>query len=52
MPVNQSLELWAAYRKAKAPVQLEIVPGAAHGGEIFYDAERLRVMEEFLRKYF
>ena len=29
MPVNQSLELFGAYNRVKAPVQLEIVSGAA-----------------------
>jgi len=52
MPVNQALELWGAYRKAKAPVQLEIVHGAAHGGAAFYDEERLAVVKEFLCRNF
>ena len=52
MPVNQALELWGAYRSAQAPVQLEIVHGAAHGGAAFYDAERMAVVKKFLRRYF
>lgn len=52
MPVNQSLELYGAYQKVKAPVQLEVVHGAAHGGAVFYDAERLAVIKKFLRRYF
>jgi acetyl esterase/lipase len=52
MPVNQSLELWGAYRKADAPVQLEVVHGAGHGGAIFYDAEHLTMVKKFLRRYF
>ena len=52
MPVNQALELWGAYKKAKAPVQLEIIPGAAHGGQMFYDDERLSVVKTFLKKHF
>jgi len=51
MPVNQSLELSAAYRRVKAPVELEIVPGAAHGGAVFYDTERLARVREFLRRH-
>ena len=47
MPVNQALELVGAYQKAKAPVQLEIV----HGGKEFYDAERLALVERFLRQH-
>ncbi len=52
MPVNQSLELHGAYRQAKAPVELWIVPGAAHGGAAFYDADRMAIMKKFLRRHF
>jgi acetyl esterase/lipase len=52
MPVNQALELLGAYQKVKAPVQLDIVPGAAHGGVMFYDEERLTVVRNFLRRQF
>jgi acetyl esterase/lipase len=36
MPVNQTLELEAAYRRAGVPVELVIVDGAGHGGDAFY----------------
>ena len=52
MPVNQSLELFGAYQKVRAPVQLEIVHGAGHGGAAFYDETRLAVVKQFLRRYF
>lgn len=52
MPVNQALELQGAYQRVKAPVQLEIVHGAGHGGATFYDAERLGVVKRFLREHF
>jgi acetyl esterase/lipase len=52
MPVNQALELWGAYRKVSAPVQLEVVHGAAHGGEMFYDEERLTIVKNFLEHHF
>jgi dipeptidyl aminopeptidase/acylaminoacyl peptidase len=52
MPVNQALELSGACQKAGAPVQLEIVHGAAHGGAMFYDEERLAVVRKFLKRYF
>jgi acetyl esterase/lipase len=51
MPVNQSLELAGAYEKAGAPVQLEIVHGAAHGGAMFYDEERMAIVRKFLRRF-
>jgi acetyl esterase/lipase len=52
MPINQSHELHAAYQKAKAPVQFEVVHGGAHGGAVFYDAERLELVRRFLRRHF
>ena len=52
MPINQSLELWGAYKKANAPVQLEVVHGAGHGGAAFYDRDRLSVVTKFLRQYY
>jgi acetyl esterase/lipase len=52
MPINQSLELWGAYKRVKAPVQLEVVHGAGHGGAMFYDEERMAVVRSFLRRYF
>ena len=52
MPINQSHELCGAYKKVNAPVQFEVVHGAAHGGAAFYDAERLPVVKKFLRRFF
>jgi acetyl esterase/lipase len=52
MPINQSLELLGAYQKVKAPVQFEVVHGAAHGGAMFYDAERHEIAGKFLRRNF
>jgi acetyl esterase/lipase len=52
MPVNQSLELFGVYRRAKASAQLEIVLGAAHGGPMFYDVERMAIVRRFLRQHF
>jgi dipeptidyl aminopeptidase/acylaminoacyl peptidase len=48
MPYEQSLELKAAYEKAGLKVQLITIPGGKHGGKEFYDAERTKVMAEFL----
>lgn len=52
MPINQSHELHGAYQRVKAPVQFEVVHGAAHGGAEFYDAERLAFVRRFLRRSF
>lgn len=48
MPPEQSRELAAAYEKAGLPVQLIILPGAVHGGKVFYDPERIALMKAFL----
>ena len=42
----------AILKKVNAPVQFEVVHGAAHGGAAFYDAERLAVVKKFLRHIF
>ena len=51
MPVNQSIELYGRYREAGANVTLEFVHGGAHGGALFYDATRVRMMEAFFRRH-
>jgi len=49
VPVNQSLELKAAYEKNKLKVQLEIVGGAGHGSEDYYTDSFLKKVDEFIR---
>ena len=49
MPIQQSSELEAAYQKLALPVQLEVVPGAGHGGPVFTDAAHLDRIDQFLR---
>ena len=51
MPVEQSRELDAAYRKAGRPVEFVVMPGSVHGGKEFFDAERLALVEKFLRAH-
>ncbi len=48
MPPEQSRELAAAYEKAGLTVQLIVLPGAVHGGKVFYDPERMALMKTFL----
>ncbi|MEP6673258.1 MAG: alpha/beta hydrolase [Chthoniobacter sp.] len=48
MPPEQSKELAAAYQKAGLPVKLVLIPGAVHGGKVFYDPEHTALMKEFL----
>lgn len=51
MPIGQSRELDAAYRNAGLPVEFVIMPGSVHGGKEFFDAERLMLVEKFLRAH-
>jgi acetyl esterase/lipase len=48
VPVNQSLELMAAYKKNNLPVQLEIIPGAGHGGSAYDRDELMKTVSVFL----
>lgn len=50
VPVNQSLELLAAYKKNGIPVQIEFVPGAGHTDNVYYKKEVLAVAEKFLSR--
>lgn len=50
VPINQSHELEGAYGEAGIGkrVQFEVVHGGAHGGDAFYDKERLDLIVKFL----
>jgi acetyl esterase/lipase len=50
MPINQSHELVGKYEEFKLPVQFEVVHGAAHGGDAFYDARRIELVRAFLER--
>ncbi|MEO6329946.1 MAG: alpha/beta hydrolase [Ginsengibacter sp.] len=50
VPVNQSLELMEAYKKNKLQVQLEIIPGAGHGGDAYGKKELMETMNRFIIK--
>ena len=50
MPIEQSRELHAAYQRAGLAVKLIVMSGSVHGGKEFYDAERLALVEKFLRE--
>lgn len=51
MPVNQSHELQGAYERAGAgaKVQLKVLHGAGHGGQVFYAPEQIAVIKAFLQ---
>lgn len=49
MPVNQSLEISGACKKANVPCTLEIVHGGAHGGPRFYNKAMSSAVAQFIR---
>ena len=50
MPINQALELQGKYREHHLEVELEVLYGAAHGGEVFYSGECAKLALIFLQK--
>lgn len=50
VPVNQSLELMAAYKKLSLPVEIEFIPGADHGDGVYYRKEVMEKVKNFLSK--
>ena len=50
VPINQSHELDGAYKAAGSGerVQFEVIHGGHHGGDAFYDSERIHLMDQFL----
>ena len=50
VPINQSIELVGAYKEAgiEDNVTFEVIHGGVHGGEGFYDAERMKLVADFL----
>jgi acetyl esterase/lipase len=50
MPINQSHELHGAYKKLDLDVYFDVVHGAAHGGDAFFEDEHWERAIEFLRR--
>jgi len=48
VPINQSLELMNVYKKYSLHVQFESIPGAGHGGDVFYKTDGRKMTEKFL----
>jgi acetyl esterase/lipase len=51
MPINQTHELHGAAKAQGLDAHFEVVHGAGHGGESFFDAERTHHVTEFLSRY-
>ena len=52
MPINQSHEIHGKYETVGLPVYFEVVHGAEHGGEAFYDSARTAKVQAFLDTHF
>lgn len=50
MPISQSHELTGAYKRSNCQVQFEVVYGAAHGGDVFFSPERLKLALDFMKE--
>jgi uncharacterized protein len=50
VPINQAHELQGKYSQLGLPVQFEVVHGAAHGGNRFYDDALIPVLQSFLKE--
>jgi acetyl esterase/lipase len=51
-PINQSHELEGAYQKVGRPAMLHVLHGAGHGGAVFFDEERMGIVDRFLQEAF
>jgi hypothetical protein len=50
MPINQSHELYGRYDALNLDVDLVVVHGAAHGGDVFYENTNLDRALAFLAR--
>jgi acetyl esterase/lipase len=51
MPINQTHQAEGKYEELGIPVHFEVVHGAEHGGDLFFDATRTAMVREFLDTY-
>ena len=49
--LRQSERMAEAYRQAGLDVQLEVLPGAGHGGSVFFNEKYQRLVADFLHKH-
>jgi ankyrin repeat protein/dienelactone hydrolase len=50
VPINQAHELQGKYKRLGLPVRFEVIHGAAHGGERFYDDAISPILQAFLEE--
>ena len=50
VPINQSVELWSAYKNQKLKVEIEFVPNVGHTDSIYYKKEMIEKADRFLKE--
>ena len=50
MPINQTHELHGVAKEYGLDVHFEVIHGAAHGGNAFFDEQRTALVAEFLSR--
>lgn len=48
VPINQAHELHGKYLQFELTTRLEVLHGAGHGGEVFYDEQTIQTVRDFL----
>jgi len=51
MPINQAHELHGVYKEHGLPVHFEVIHGAVHGSEEFFDPKRNALVTAFLKEH-
>ena len=51
MPINQAHELHGVYKEHGLPVHFEVIHGAVHGSEEFFDQKRNALVTAFLKEH-
>lgn len=52
MPLEQSKELYQAFKQVGIPVELDVIPNGKHGGDEFFNINRLDELAQKLHKLF
>jgi acetyl esterase/lipase len=50
VPINQSIELWTAYKAKNLKTQIEFIPDAGHSSPAYMKKELLDKIDDFLKK--
>lgn len=51
VPINQAHELQGRFEACKLPVEFHVVHGGAHGGDVYFDETRTKLVKAFLDRH-